>query len=293
MCAVVTYLKLAIRLERRAAMKGANAKSYLFGFTLIELLVVIAIIALLMAILMPALSRVKKQAKTVVCQSNLKQWGIIWSMYADDHDGFLSDGVFPGKPVGWGERSQWIYALAPYGDTKGKIRFCPIATKVPGEAVQSKGMPYPSTAWRWKWDEWDECGSYGANSWTYNPPPERTALQGREADKHWRRAHVKGAANVPLFLDCRWPGGGPSHTDTPPAYDGAPYGGREMTWFCTDRHQGFINGIFLDFTARKIELKELWTLRWHRSCDISGPWTRAGGAQAGDWPQWMRNLKDY
>ena len=54
------------------------------GFTLIELLVVIAIIALLMAILMPALARVKKQAQSVACQAKLKQWGVIFSMYADD-----------------------------------------------------------------------------------------------------------------------------------------------------------------------------------------------------------------
>ena len=46
------------------------------GFTLIELLVVIAIIALLMAILMPALSKARDQARTIVCRSNLKQYGI-------------------------------------------------------------------------------------------------------------------------------------------------------------------------------------------------------------------------
>jgi len=57
------------------------------AFTLIELLVVIAIIALLMAILMPALQRVKQQGAKTACQSNLKQMGLVVSLYTEDFDG--------------------------------------------------------------------------------------------------------------------------------------------------------------------------------------------------------------
>jgi len=60
------------------------------GFTLIELLVVIAIIALLMSILMPAMNRVKKQARTVACLAQMKQWGLWFSMYAEDNDGYYN-----------------------------------------------------------------------------------------------------------------------------------------------------------------------------------------------------------
>ncbi|HCO92954.1 MAG TPA: hypothetical protein DIU00_03230, partial [Phycisphaerales bacterium] len=63
------------------------------GFTLIELLVVIAIIAILMAILMPALHRVREQGKRAVCLSNLKQLGLSWILYADDNDGKIVNGA--------------------------------------------------------------------------------------------------------------------------------------------------------------------------------------------------------
>jgi len=76
--------KAFIPLEIRVS-NGAS-KRFLTGFTLIELLVVIAIIALLMAIMMPALQRVKEQAREMGCRANLRQYGLAQTIYLDDHD---------------------------------------------------------------------------------------------------------------------------------------------------------------------------------------------------------------
>ncbi len=84
------------------------------AFTLIELLVVIAIIALLAAMLLPALYRAKQSAYTAVCQSNLHQWGLGLRMYVDDHRGYPIDYVLSPAPGFATATNHWYQRLETY-----------------------------------------------------------------------------------------------------------------------------------------------------------------------------------
>ena len=266
------------------------------GFTLVELLVVIAIIALLMSILMPALSKTRQQAKEVVCQSNLRQWGNVFAMYVADNDGKFNRGWPPAEADEsgfWAGGHSWPLTLLPYYQDM-KLRFCPSATKSLAEERRT-------AFWAWiRMDTVDPSkyadpeGSYGTNEWTGNQPDEAIEWLERDIGNYWRTANVRGAYNIPLILDCAWAGGFFEHTDTPPVYEGEiDLGPPEGRRYCINRHNRHINGCFVDFSVRKLGLKQLWTLKWHQNFAINGPWTLAGGAAPDNWPEWMRNFNDY
>jgi len=255
------------------------------GFTLIELLVVIAVIALLMSILMPALQRVKKQARTVACLSNLKQWGLYFSMYTDDNNGYFQEGWWPGQDY----RGTWVALLRPYYESSEDILCCPTATKVSAENGQQ-----PFGAWGVFGGERPSFeglrGSYGINAWVRNPPIEMKVMPDRATRptmNNWRTPNVRGASEVPLLLGEQYYAGYPLLSDVPPEYDGQMYTSTSdyMIAYCINRHDGYVNGVFLDWSARKIGLKELWRLKWHRYFETQAPQPT--------WPGWMKNFKDY
>jgi prepilin-type processing-associated H-X9-DG protein len=121
-----------------------------------------------------------------------------------------------------------------------------------------------------------------------------TVYEGFETVNNWRTPGVPGAAYVPLFMDALRFNIFPRQTDTPPTVEDMAWTGMEhMRRICIDRHDGGINMAFLDWSVRKVGLKEEWTLKWHKAYNTAGPWTFAGGVQPADWPDWMRPLKDY
>ena len=81
------------------------------GFTLIELLVVVAIIALLISILLPSLTRARDAARMAVCLSNLKQLGLGFALYAEDHRGVLPVLFYQHAPL---LRTAWYRTISPY-----------------------------------------------------------------------------------------------------------------------------------------------------------------------------------
>lgn len=278
------------------------------GLSSVELLVAISVIALLIAVLIPALVSVRSRAGMVVCQSRLKQWGLLLKLYTDDHDGRFFDGWLSPKALTVQNYWQWIHPLWPYYEESLELLMCPMATRVSQNWVEHDAF----AAWVQpsRWGNMPDntgsrqgyiAGSYGINSWVYNVAKETTY-----SSRYWKSAQtLTGGAGIPVLLDSAWLQAWPFYYDDPPRYPGDfafatgsstwrdARWGTEIKGFCIDRHNGFVNGLFMDWSVREVGLKELWTLKWHKEFNRAGPWTTAGGARAELWPMWMRQLRDY
>jgi prepilin-type N-terminal cleavage/methylation domain-containing protein len=236
------------------------------GFTLVELLVVIAIIALLLSILMPALGRVRRQAQAAACQAALHSWGQIFMLYTNDNNGYFYTQVAPPNT------KLWMMILRPYyPPTKGYC--CPTATKPQSEGAKGTFSAWGKLNGGWATEpgKWI-YGSFGVNDWLVNV---NDAL-----GNCWKTINVSsGGNNIPMLLDSVWVDGYPGFyqdqgiQDVPARHEGQFADGvtDNMQRFCINRHNGAINSVFIDSSVRKVNLKGLWKLKWHRNYDTSYP----------------------
>ena len=274
------------------------------AFTLIELLVVISVIALLMAIAIPVFGKVRSQARGLVCRTNLRQWGMTLNVYAMESNGRLpTAGTRTGyrlllrgrmqDPDDPNQEGRQVHHF----DTQG-VTLCPSAKK-PGErgtfttsvrsddgswSVRITGIPgATNNAWTITKPTPASYGSYGYNGWL---------SQGFSRDPRINKdLRALGQRHkIPVLLDSLMPWGRASDAIPPPSREGR---GGPIGNHCINRHNGHVNGLFLDWSVRRVGLKELWSLKWYIDFDAANPWTQAGGVRPEDWPEWMRRFKDY